>query len=169
MNIAALRGKVDQAAGRLTETMPPEVPHDIIRRLIPSWQEAEFLFLEPKPWWAPSVQAELLAEDSAEAGSIRFSCINVSSARDVYDRLLRSTPCGLVLFSDSQLRECLLLLGRIGRLCRPGPAVLMIVAQEVRTMFPLFLESGVTSVLEEPVSDLQIAAWCSRVVRAGGA
>lgn len=152
---------------------------EIIRRSLPQWNVAEFVFLESDPKWAPSVQAELLlqqtrhrtaAPDGRLASEARrssstsdFRCASVKKDRDVLERIQNATLAGVILIVADRFRECLLLLGRLGRLCRPLPSVLVVIPAALESMTPLLLESGASSVYSASVTDIRIAGWCRRV------
>ena len=138
---------------------------DIMRGCLPQWSRAEFVFLENEPWWASSVQAELSSTSSLSASvqpTKEMCCISVNSDRAVLDHLDRATPAGIIIFAGHHMRECLLLLGRLGRLCRPTPPILVVIPANAEAMIPLLLESGASSVYVERVSDIRVAGWCRR-------
>ncbi len=65
---------------------------------------------------------------------------------------------------EHQLRDCLLLLGRLSRLGRDHPPVLLVIPDNVVAMMPLLLEAGAATVMvQAKVSDITIADWCRRV------
>lgn len=147
----------------------------ILSECVPQWHQADFLFAEPHPWWAPSVQAILAQPKAEERGSVRGGadaatiecrCESVKGTRAVFDLVRMRQVTGVVLFARDQVRDCLLLLGRLSRLCRSCPPVLVVIPSEAVSLMPVLLESGATAVMREGVSDLQIADWCRRVARA---
>jgi AmiR/NasT family two-component response regulator len=147
--------------------------NDIIESIIPTWQRAEILFLEPTPRWAPSVQAELTrmmnmnaAEVRTDGGGSTVNCISHTSSRAVFEQIKQGRCDSVVLIVNDQMRDVLLFLGRLTRLCRSSPPVLVVIPPEARSLMPLLLESGATGVICQPVQDTVIAQWCRRVVSA---
>jgi len=140
--------------------------NEIVRSSLPQWSVAEFVFLESTPQWAPAVQAELIASQPQQSSTtIDFRCSSVTRDREVIERIQGTTPAGVILFAADRFRECLLLLGRLGRLCRPTPDVLVVIPSKIDAMTPLLLESGATTVFVGDISDIRIAEWCRRVAR----
>lgn len=151
----------------------------ILRESLPQWACAEFLFLEAEPWWAPSVQTVLARSvenerqpASGDAGlangnATEYFCRSLSTTRSIHE-LVQSGPVqGLVLMVDQQMRDCLLLLGRFGRLGRPHPPTLVVIPDSAVPLMPLLLESGASAVmLKSKASDIRIADWCQRVAAA---
>lgn len=150
----------------------------ILRETIPQWNQADFVFLEPRSWWAPSVQSVLTQSDTAPP-QVRFGestqsngpvtdyrCYSVDSTRAVHDEIQSSMLSGVVLVVGQQLRECLLLLGRLSRLCRPCPPVLVLIPRAASSLLPMLLEAGASSVMTDQVTDLQVADWCQRAANA---
>jgi len=148
--------------------------NQILRASIPQWNLASFLFLEPEPWWAPSVQAEL-ARPNTPPIQARFSstpsetcnvtdyrCHSLTTTRAIHDQVRTEQVTGIVLIADKQMRDCLLFLGRLNRLCRPHPTVLLVIPQNARSLMPMLMESGAASVMVQTVTDIQIADWCRR-------
>ena len=150
---------------------------DRIRRImdaaIPDWTTVRFAFLEPSPRWAPAVQTELTRQlrsrpdirlkESARSLSVR--CDSHVSGRELH-RTLQTDVCrGIVLVMEDQGRDILLLLGRLSRLCRPAPPVLVLIPPAARSLLPVLFESGAGSVMVRPVPDQKIAAWCLRVLQ----
>ena len=154
--------------------MPDIDINQILRASIPQWNQACFLFLEPEPWWAPSVQAELARPDAppiqARFGSTPsvtsnvtdFRCHSLTMTRTIHDRVRTEQVAGIVLIAGKQMRDCLLFLGRLSRLCRPHPPVLLVIPQNAVSLMPMLMESGAASVMVHPVTDIQIADWCRR-------
>ncbi len=148
----------------------------ILHESVPLWNQAEFVFLEPNPWWAPSVQALLAGDIEAAAGgggvagsagdpSTDYRCESVSSPRAIHERVQSRPLAGVVLMVGEQVRDCLL--GRLSRLGRPTPPVLMVIPPTAVSLLPMLLESGASSVMVEGVTDLQIADWCRRAACSG--
>ena len=141
----------------------------ILRDSIPGWTQAEFVFLESRPWWAPSVQTELARTDTigiqtgtgqtdSEAAALTdYRCHSVPTTRSIHEQILTGNIAGVILIAEQQLRECLLLLARLSRLCRSHPPVLVIVPEKSASMMPLLLESGATTVMSQAVTDIQVA------------
>ncbi len=147
----------------------------IIESVIPSWNRAEFHFLEPTPMWAPSVQSELQrlthaavqSSDSTDFGRCsEVHCHSHPTTRSIFEQIKNERCDGVVLFGKDHMRDVLLCLGRLTRLCRKSPPVLVIIPPEALTLMPLLLESGATGVICQPVQDIQVAEWCRRVVSA---
>jgi len=147
--------------------------NEIIESIIPTWRRAEFLFLEPTPRWAPSVQLELTrmmnstapeisADDFGQHSAVR--CESHATTRSVYEQIKRARCDGVVLIVKDQMRDALLFLGRLTRLCRSTPPVLTVIPPETRSLMPLLLEAGATGVICQPVQDTTVAQWCRRVV-----
>ena len=142
---------------------------------VPRWTQADFLFLEPQPWWAPSVQTVLARTAARNTPSCpgrsvpwtdettEYRCQSAPSTAGIYERILNSSVAGVVLMAEQRMRDCLLLLGRLSRLCRPCPPVLVIIPGNTVSLIPLLLESGAGGVLLQTVTDIQIADWCRRV------
>jgi len=149
--------------------------HQILRSAVPQWNRAGFLFLEPEPWRAPSVQSELARSDT-RAIQVRFGqkrseprfttdyrCRSLQTTRRILDQIRTDDVSGVVLIVEQQMRDCLLFLGRLNRLCRPSPPVLMIIDPNVESLIPVLMESGASAVMTQVVSDNRIADWCRRV------
>jgi|GEM_PF-6752313 len=150
--------------------------NDIIESIIPSWQRAEFHFLEPAPMWAPSVESEIQCMMQAPQspgnaqgfGSIsEVHCHSHNATRSIFEQITRDRCDGIILLAKDQMRDVLLCLGRLTRLCHSSPPVLVIIPPEARTLMPLLLESGATGVMREPVQDTAIAMWCGKIASAG--
>ena len=150
--------------------------NQILRASIPQWNQACFLFLEPAPWWAPSVQAELARPGTlpiqARFGSTpsennnvtEYRCHSLTTTRAIYDQVRAEQVAGIVLIAGKQMRDCLLFLGRLSRLCRPYPPVLLVIPQNAVSLMPMLMESGAATVIVQTVTDIQIADWCRRAV-----
>ena len=148
----------------------------ILRQAVPQWTQADFLFLETHPWWAPSVQAELARTNMGKVPACRgqavsavgvtteYRCQSVSSTERIHDQIRTGSVAGIILFAEHRMRDCLLLLGRLGRLCRPHPPVLLVIPMNAVSLLPLLMESGAGSVLLQSVTDTQVAKWCRRVI-----
>jgi len=151
--------------------------NQIIESVIPAWQRAEFLFMETAPQWAPAVQNELsrliahdaqlqIKEQAATASPISSArCESISSTRTLYQQVRQRRCDGIVLIVEDQMRDALLFLGRLTRLCKPAPPVLVVIPHQATMLMPLLLESGAASVLQKPVSDLTITDWCWRATQ----
>ncbi len=173
--------KPSASSFRTDPVSPPAGPadrlDDRIRRImdaaIPDWTTVRFAFLEPSSRWAPAVQTELTRQlrsrsdirlkESARSLSVR--CDSYESGRALH-RTLQTDGCrGIVLVMEDQGRDILLLLGRLSRLCRPAPPVLVLIPPAARSLLPVLFESGAGSVMVRPVPDRKIAAWCLRVLQ----
>lgn len=143
----------------------------IVESAIPSWGLAKFLFCESEPWWAPSVQAEISLRlqtktDNRDVPQAR--CESFPTTRTLFEQLKSDSCDGVVLITGDQIRDTLLFPGRLTRLCRPCPPVLVVLPREYRNVMPVLLESGASTVFCQPVSDQEIADWCIRVVLNAG-
>ncbi len=149
--------------------------NQILREAVPQWTQADFLFLESQPWWAPSVQAELARTDTAKIQpcfgrpasvvgmTTEYRCHSVPSTGRIHDQIQTGPATGIVLLAERQMRDCLLLLGRLRRLCRPHPPVLLVIPRNAVSLMPLLMESGAGAVMVQAVTDIQVAEWCRRV------
>ncbi|MEO1996549.1 MAG: hypothetical protein ABGZ17_14880 [Planctomycetaceae bacterium] len=150
--------------------------NQILRESLAQWTRADFLFLESRPWWAPSVQAELarnattkpharFGSPASEAGRTpEYFCHSTVTTRSIHEQIQSGSVTGVVLIVEHQLRDCLLLLGRLSRLGRDHPPVLLVIPDNVVAMMPLLLEAGAATVMvQAKVSDITIADWCRRV------
>ena len=161
-NIAADHAEADPIAAEIQQ---------IVESAIPSWGLAKFLFCESEPWWAPSVQAEISLRlqtktDNQDVPQAR--CESFPTTRTLFEQLKADSCDGVVLITGDQIRDTLLFLGRLTRLCRPSPAVLVVMPREYRNLMPVLLESGASTVFCQPVSDQEIAGWCVRVTLTAG-
>lgn len=156
--------------------MTPNELNEIFESIIPSWQRAEFHFLEPIPMWAPSVESELvrmIQTTTAAAGARSFGgiaevyCHSHTDARSIFEQIKRDRCDGIILLAKDQMRDVLLCLGRLTRLCRRSPPVLVIIPPDALTLMPLLLESGATGVICEPVQDTDVARWCRQISSVG--
>ena len=152
--------------------------NQILRESLPRWTQAEFLFLESEPWWAPSVQTELARTATTElqlrfgnaislSGSTTdYRCHSVRTTRSIYEQVRTGRVAGVVLIVEQQMRDSLLLLGRLSRLGRPCPPVLLVIPRNTLPLMPLLLESGAAAVMVQMVTDIQVADWCRRAAAA---
>jgi len=148
--------------------------NQILRESIPQWNQARFLFLEPERWWAPSVQAELArpgtlpiqarfgSTPSKTSNVTDYRCHSLATTRAIHDQVQAGQVAGIVLITGKQMRDCLLFLGRLSRLGRPHPPVLLVIPRNAVSLMPTLMESGAASVMIQTVTDIQIADWCRR-------
>jgi hypothetical protein len=148
--------------------------NQILRESIPQWNQACFLFLEPERWWAPSVQAELArpgtlpiqarfgSTPSKTSNVTDYRCHSLATTRAIHDQVQAGQVAGIVLITGKQMRDCLLFLGRLSRLGRPHPPVLLVIPQNAVSLMPTLMESGAASVMIQTVTDIEIADWCRR-------
>ena len=150
--------------------------NQILSECFAPWNRAEFLFLEPRPWWAPSVQTELTRSSTTqvqghfgramcEGGSTpEYLCQSTPTTRLIHEKVQSGPVTGIVMIVEEQMRDCLLLLGRLGRLGRAHPPVLVVVPDHFMALMPLLLESGSAAVMmQTKATDIRIADWCRRV------
>lgn len=154
--------------------------NQILRESLAEWTRADFLFLESRPWWAPSVQAELarnatttlqarFGRTASEVGNTtEYFCHSTPMTRSIHEQVQSGPVTGVVLIVEHQMRDCLLLLGRLSRLGRAQPPALLVIPDNVATLMPLLLESGAAAVvMQSKASDIRIADWCRRVAASG--
>ncbi|MCH2210631.1 MAG: hypothetical protein MK110_04980 [Fuerstiella sp.] len=158
---------------RIISTPKPDF-NQILRDSVPRWNQANFVFLESCPWWAPSVQTELVrsAGTSIPAvcgqprletdAAVDYRCHSFTTTLEIYEQIRTESVTGVVLIAGQQLRDCLLFLGRLSRLCAPYPPVLLTVPENSASLMPLLLEAGASAVMDQTVTDIQIADWCRR-------
>ena len=150
--------------------------NQILRVSLPQWTRADFLFMESRPWWAPSVQAELARNATTElprrfgsappevGNTTEYFCHSTPTTRGIHEQIQSRPLTGVVLIVEQQMRDCLLLLGRLGRLGRACPPALLVIPGDATSLMPLLLESGAAAVMTQPkISDIRIADWCRRV------
>ncbi|MEQ9408131.1 MAG: hypothetical protein RIK87_10420 [Fuerstiella sp.] len=174
--------------------MPESLPQlPAVDDYLPDWTAHRFVIIDPTARWASAISAEItqrLQHPSAvaaeplpkhSASSDRASQITVSgqesgrrrqppmlescrSTRDALHFCELENTVGIVLFLNGLERDSLGLLGRLARLPRQLP--LLVVAPEHHSaLLPLLMEAGADGVLFDVRHDIPVADWCLRILQ----
>ncbi len=130
---------------------------------LPDWSTTRFVVFEPTNLWTPAISAEVQERLAATDPQIRSTPVfdACHAARDVIMLAEVRSTVGFVLFLTGLERECLGILGRLARLPRQRP--ILIIAESVhRDLLPVLLEAGASTVLFDVKDDVPIADWCLR-------
>lgn len=131
-------------------------------RYLPDWTIRRLVLLERTSKWAAPVQEELNLLLRASGPPVQVESCQTS--RDAMDLLELRNTVGLILFPAGVEKECCHLLGRLPALSQEPPT-LVVADDSQRSILPVFLEAGPTSLLMNVQSDRPIADWCQRVVQ----
>ncbi|MEZ6062735.1 MAG: hypothetical protein R3C19_20515 [Planctomycetaceae bacterium] len=151
-----------------------------IDSLLPDWSRSVFLVLERNPHWSSAVAAEFRtrlvgtsavrgADHELLAGGVtEVDFVSLTASRDVVARLGTTTVLGIIAVLSDVERDGLVLLGRLARLSRAVPPVLMLGDARHRELVPVLYEAGASSVLIDQPTDIHVAEWCRNVVQLTG-
>lgn len=124
---------------------------------LPDWSTRHFYLLDPSGIWAPLVSLEIADRWGNRIGVPRVT--GIGDSRQLLAGNSIRTAEGLILFCDQIEKECLSVLSRLmdlGSVCPVAAAL----KEHHRDLIPVLLESGVTSIIMEPTSDVPLADWC---------
>lgn len=129
--------------------------------LFPDWNARRFHLLDPSERWAPAICRELASRWGDRAGSP--AVVGCQNSKQLQTALASSTSRGLLLFFEGIEKHCLAILGRLIDAPTSTP-IAAVLRGEHSDLIPVLLESGVTSIIMEPVNDLPMADWCLAVI-----
>lgn len=124
---------------------------------LPDWNAKCFHVLDPSEVWGPAICRELAARWKDRAGFP--SVVGSQNPKQLQQNLKSSTPEGLLLFFEGIEKHCLAIIGRLMDDPKDLP-IAAILNREHRDLIPVLLESGVTTVMMEPINDIPMADWC---------